>query len=124
MNPEVLRMPVSELELTVRAHNCLKADQIETVADLVTRTERELLLAPGMGKKSLEEIKEVLSRYSLRLSMKAGELHPITGETHENLRGAMRIAAYRVLRACEEDDPVKALDYSKLVVQMKHILDI
>jgi len=124
MNPEVLRMPVGELELTVRAHNCLKAEQIETVADLVTRTEVELFRAPGMGKKSMEEIKEVLNKYNLRLSMHSGELHPITGETHENLRGAMRIAAYRVLRSCEDDDPVKALEYSKLVVQMKHILDI
>ena len=124
MNPEVLRMPVSELELTVRAHNCLKAGQIETVADLVTRTEVELFRAPGMGKKSMEEIKEVLNKYNLRLSMHPGELHPITGETHENLRAVMRIAAYRVLRSCEDDDPVRALEYSKLVVQMKHILDI
>jgi hypothetical protein len=124
MNAEVLRKPVDELELTVRTYNCLKAEEIYTVADLVTRTEHELIRVPNLGKKCLEEIKEVLATYNLRLSMKSGELHPITGETHENLRGAMRIAAYRVLRSCGEDDPVKALEYSKLIVQMKHILDI
>jgi DNA-directed RNA polymerase subunit alpha len=124
MNAEVLRMSVDELEFTVRTYNCLKAEQIYTVADLVVHTENELIRVPNLGKKSLEEIKEVLGKYSLRLSMESGQLHPITGETHENLRAAMRIAAYRVLRSCEEDDPVKAVEYSKLVVQMKHVLDV
>lgn len=124
MNTEVLRMSVDELELTVRTYNCLKAEEICTVADLVTRTEHELIRVPNLGKKSLEEIKEVLNKYNLRLGMHSLELHPITGEIHENLRVAMRLAAYRALRSCEEDDPVKALEYSKLVVQMKHILDI
>jgi DNA-directed RNA polymerase subunit alpha len=62
--------PVDELELTVRSANCLKAEQIYYIGDLVQRTENELLKTPNLGKKSLTEIKEVLAQRGLSLGMK------------------------------------------------------
>jgi DNA-directed RNA polymerase subunit alpha len=62
--------PVDELELTVRSANCLKAEQIYYIGDLVQRTETELLKTPNLGKKSLTEIKEVLAQRELSLGMK------------------------------------------------------
>ena len=56
----ILLRPVDELELTVRSANCLKAENIHYIGDLVQRTEVELLRTPNLGKKSLTEIKEVL----------------------------------------------------------------
>ena len=56
----ILLRPVDELELTVRSANCLKAENIYYIGDLVQRTEVELLRTPNLGKKSLTEIKEVL----------------------------------------------------------------
>lgn len=66
----VFLRPVDELELTVRSANCLKAEQIYYIGDLVQRTENELLKTPNLGKKSLTEIKEVLAQRSLSLGMK------------------------------------------------------
>ncbi|OUU79607.1 MAG: DNA-directed RNA polymerase subunit alpha [Gammaproteobacteria bacterium TMED78] len=68
IEPALLR-PVDELELTVRSANCLKAEQINYIGDLVQRTEVELLRTPNLGKKSLTEIKEVLSKHGLTLGM-------------------------------------------------------
>lgn len=62
--------PVDELELTVRSANCLKAENIYYIGDLVQRTESELLKTPNLGRKSLNEIKEVLSARGLSLGMK------------------------------------------------------
>ena len=60
----VLLRPVEDLELTVRSANCLKAEDIHYIGDLIQRTETDLLKTPNLGKKSLNEIKEVLvSRY-------------------------------------------------------------
>ncbi|MBF4190163.1 DNA-directed RNA polymerase subunit alpha, partial [Serratia ureilytica] len=53
--------PVDDLELTVRSANCLKAEAIHYIGDLVQRTEVELLKTPNLGKKSLTEIKDVLA---------------------------------------------------------------
>ena len=69
INPIMLR-PVDELELTVRAANCLKAENIYYIGDLVQKTETELLKTPNLGKKSLGEIKDVLATHSLSLGMK------------------------------------------------------
>lgn len=69
INPIMLR-PVDELELTVRAANCLKAENIYYIGDLVQKTENELLKTPNLGKKSLGEIKDVLLTHSLSLGMK------------------------------------------------------
>ncbi|MDM8545925.1 DNA-directed RNA polymerase subunit alpha [Candidatus Venteria ishoeyi] len=65
----VFRRPVDELELTVRSANCLKAESIYYIGDLVLRSENELLKTPNLGKKSLNEIKEVLASRGLSLGM-------------------------------------------------------
>lgn len=68
-DPMLLR-PVDDLELTVRSANCLKAESINFIGDLVQKTESELLKTPNLGKKSLTEIKDVLASRSLSLGMK------------------------------------------------------
>lgn len=68
VDPVLLR-PVDDLELTVRSANCLKAENINSIGDLVRRTEFELLKTPNLGKKSLNEIKEVLATHGLELGM-------------------------------------------------------
>jgi DNA-directed RNA polymerase subunit alpha len=62
--------PVDDLELTVRSANCLKAENIFLIGDLIQRTEVELLKTPNLGKKSLNEIKEVLASRGLSLGMR------------------------------------------------------
>ena len=69
VDPILLR-PVDDLELTVRSANCLKAENIHYIGDLVQRTEVELLRTPNLGKKSLTEIKEVLQSHGLMLGMR------------------------------------------------------
>jgi DNA-directed RNA polymerase subunit alpha len=68
-DPALLRS-VDDLELTVRSANCLKAENIFYIGDLVQKTENELLKTPNLGKKSLTEIKDVLAARSLHLGMK------------------------------------------------------
>lgn len=68
VDPILLR-PVDDLELTVRAANCLKAENIYYIGDLVQRTENDLLKTPNLGKKSLTEIKTVLAQRGLTLGM-------------------------------------------------------
>jgi len=68
IDPILLR-PVDDLELTVRAANCLKAEQIYYIGDLVQRTENDLLKTPNLGKKSMTEIKMVLQSRDLNLGM-------------------------------------------------------
>ncbi|HHM05426.1 MAG TPA: DNA-directed RNA polymerase subunit alpha [Gammaproteobacteria bacterium] len=69
IDPILLR-PVDDLELTVRAANCLKAENIYYIGDLIQRTEVELLKTPNLGKKSLTEIKDVLASNGLSLGMR------------------------------------------------------
>ncbi len=69
IDPILLR-PVDDLELTVRSANCLKAENIYYIGDLIQRTENELLKTPNLGRKSLNEIKEVLASRGLTLGMK------------------------------------------------------
>jgi len=66
----VLLRPVDDLELTVRSANCLKAENIYFIGDLVQKSENELLKTPNLGKKSLTEIKDVLASRALSLGMK------------------------------------------------------
>lgn len=66
----ILLRPVDDLELTVRSANCLKAENIYYIGDLIQRTENELLKTPNLGRKSLNEIKEVLAARGLSLGMK------------------------------------------------------
>jgi len=72
----VLMRPVDELELTVRSANCLKAENINYIGDLIQRTEVELLRTPNLGKKSLTEIKEVLESHGLALGMRVENWPP------------------------------------------------
>jgi len=65
----VMMRPVDELELTVRSANCLKAENVHYIGDLVTRMESDLLRTPNLGKKSLNEIKEVLASRGLSLGL-------------------------------------------------------
>ena len=69
IDPVLLR-PVDDLELTVRSANCLKAENIYYIGDLIQRSETELLKTPNLGRKSLNEIKEVLASRGLTLGMK------------------------------------------------------
>jgi DNA-directed RNA polymerase subunit alpha len=69
IDPILLR-PVDDLELTVRSANCLKAENIYYIGDLIQRTETELLKTPNLGRKSLNEIKEVLASRGFTLGMK------------------------------------------------------
>lgn len=69
VDPAFLR-PVDDLELTVRSANCLKAESIYYIGDLIQRTENELLKTPNLGRKSLNEIKDVLASRGLSLGMK------------------------------------------------------
>ncbi|MGB8338997.1 MAG: DNA-directed RNA polymerase subunit alpha [Burkholderiales bacterium] len=66
----ILLQPVDDLELTVRSANCLKAENIYYIGDLIQRSENELLKTPNLGRKSLNEIKEVLASKGLTLGMK------------------------------------------------------
>jgi len=72
----VLMRPVDDLELTVRSANCLKAENIFYIGDLIQRTENELLKTPNLGRKSLNEIKEVLASRGLTLGMKLDNWPP------------------------------------------------
>ena len=75
IDPVLLR-PVDDLELTVRSANCLKAENIYYIGDLVQRTETELLKTPNLGKKSLTEIKDVLASKNLELGMRLDNWPP------------------------------------------------
>ena len=66
----ILFRPIDDLELTVRSANCLKAENVYYIGDLVQRTETELMKTPNLGKKSLNEIKEALKGHELELGMK------------------------------------------------------
>jgi len=75
-DPALLR-PVDELELTVRSANCLKAENIHYIGDLIQRTETELLRTPNLGRKSLNEIKEVLASRGLTLGARLEGWPPV-----------------------------------------------
>ncbi len=67
---EVLNRSVEELELSVRSYNCLKNANIQTISDLVQKTEAEMLRTKNFGRKSLNEIKEILGSLGLSFGMK------------------------------------------------------
>jgi DNA-directed RNA polymerase subunit alpha len=85
IDPILLR-PVDDLELTVRSANCLKAENIYYIGDLIQRTEVELLKTPNLGKKSLTEIKDVLASRGLSLGMRLENWPPA------GLRGSDKVA--------------------------------
>jgi len=79
-NPAFLKK-VDELELSVRSANCLKNDNIVYIGDLVQKTEAEMLRTPNFGRKSLNEIKEVLAQMGLHLGMKYPAGRPRTSKS-------------------------------------------
>jgi DNA-directed RNA polymerase subunit alpha len=83
-NKNLLRS-VNELELSVRAANCLKNANIKTIADLVQKTEADMLRTKNFGKKSLNEIKEILNEMGLGLGMKLDHLSD--GDSSEKREG-------------------------------------
>ncbi|NLA67794.1 MAG: DNA-directed RNA polymerase subunit alpha [Gammaproteobacteria bacterium] len=85
VDPVLLR-PIDDLELTVRSANCLKAESIYYIGDLIQKTEVELLKTPNLGKKSLTEIKEVLAQRGLSLGMKL-ETWPPAGVSAHGMLG-------------------------------------
>lgn len=86
INPVLLR-PVDDLELTVRSANCLKAESIYYIGDLVQHTENELLKTPNLGKKSLTEIKDVLAQQNLALGVKIENWPPLSLIQHDDDNG-------------------------------------
>ena len=82
IDPILLR-PVDDLELTVRSANCLKAESIYYIGDLIQRTEVELLKTPNLGKKSLTEIKDVLASRGLSLGMRLENWPPASIKKEE-----------------------------------------
>ena len=86
---ENLFRSVDELELSVRAYNCLKTANIRTIADLVQKSEAELLKTKNFGKKSLNEIKTILSEMNLSLGMRldAAELERLRAQRERAFEG-------------------------------------
>jgi DNA-directed RNA polymerase subunit alpha len=84
IDPILLR-PVDDLELTVRSANCLKAESIYYIGDLIQRTEVELLKTPNLGKKSLTEIKDVLASRGLSLGMRLENWPPASLKNEREL---------------------------------------
>ena len=101
---DVLLAPVSALQFTVRTENCLAGEKIKYVGDLVQRTERELFLIPNLGKKSLDEIKEVLH------------------DVKSSLNYALRCAADKAHANCVSNDPDKAQVYVDIVTDILRLL--
>jgi DNA-directed RNA polymerase subunit alpha len=82
IDPILLR-PVDDLELTVRSANCLKAENILYIGDLVQKTENELLKTPNLGRKSLSEIKNILAERALSLGQRIDNWPPENFEDEE-----------------------------------------
>jgi DNA-directed RNA polymerase subunit alpha len=87
---ENLNKNVDDLELSVRAFNCLKASGIKTIRELVLKTEPEMLKYRNFGRKSLNEIKELLTKMNLSLGMKLDEQGKLIPPPEEELRAAKR----------------------------------
>ena len=80
----ILLRPVDDLELTVRSANCLKAENIYYIGDLIQRTEVELLKTPNLGKKSLTEIKDVLASHGLSMGVRLENWPPASLKTKKD----------------------------------------
>jgi DNA-directed RNA polymerase subunit alpha len=97
INNENLNRSVEELELSVRSYNCLKNANIQTIGELVQKTEAEMLKTKNFGRKSLNEIKEILGSMGLSLGMKIDEHgNAVPGPTSKNMRH--KVAGYKLGR--------------------------
>jgi DNA-directed RNA polymerase subunit alpha len=105
---ENLNRSVEELELSVRSYNCLKNANIQTIGELVQKTEAEMLKTKNFGRKSLNEIKEILAQMGLSLGMKIDEQgNAVPGPTSIPPAAALA-ASYN--RYDEEDEPLDSVD--------------
>src|SRR6201995_1535445 len=101
---EILNRSVEELELSVRSYNCLKNANIQTIGELVQKTEAEMLKTKNFGRKSLNEIKEILAQMGLSLGMKIDEQgNAVPGPT-SILPAAALAASYGGYEDEDEDD--------------------
>lgn len=132
---DILLAPVDELEFTIRTMNCFVSEGIKQVKDLVQRTEVELFRMPGFGKKSLEEVKEVLASYNLRLNTKlldeypSGNMPPqpilpsVNQSVRHSLNYALRVAADRAHSNCVNNDPEKAQMFINVITDILWLLN-
>jgi DNA-directed RNA polymerase subunit alpha len=101
---ENLNRSVEELELSVRSYNCLKNANIATIGELIQKTEAEMLKTKNFGRKSLNEIKEILAQMGLSLGMKIDENgNPVPGPTSV-LPAATLAASYGAFDDEDEED--------------------
>ena len=109
-----LNRSVEELELSVRSYNCLKNANIQTIGELVQKTEAEMLKTKNFGRKSLNEIKEILAQMGLSLGMKIDEHgNAVPGPT--SILPSATLAAASYGRFDDEDD--EGLDEADLPLQ-------
>jgi DNA-directed RNA polymerase subunit alpha len=110
MRNENLNRSVEELELSVRSYNCLKNANIQTIGELVQKTEPEMLKTKNFGRKSLNEIKEILAQMGLSLGMKIDEHgNAVPGPTSV-LPAATLAASYGRFEDEEEDEDLDGAD--------------
>ncbi len=131
---DILLVPVDALEFTIRTTNCLATENIKYVGDLVQRTEVELFRIPGFGKKSLDEVKEVLANYNLSLNtkmlewpvplgMEPSQITPsVTQSVRNSLNYALRVAADKAHSNCVNNDPEKAQAFVNIVTDILSLL--
>ena len=107
---ENLNRSVEELELSVRSYNCLKNANIATIGELIQKTEAEMLKTKNFGRKSLNEIKEILAQMGLSLGMKIDEQgNPVPGPT-SILPAATLAQSYSNFDDEDEEDDEDDLD--------------
>mgnify|MGYP006296711583 FL=1 len=140
MNTKLLLTPVDALELTVRTYNCLKAENIFTIGDLVRRTELELLRMPNFGRKSLTEVKEILWGRNLKLGMQLDNWppsvltkaileieHKDTDADIKTIRTLLNLviqkSAEKSYMACMDDQPDQAALYLRLIANAQVLLN-
>jgi hypothetical protein len=130
---DILLAPVNALAFTIRTTNCLATENIKYVGDLVQRTERELFQIPNLGRKSLDEIKEILASYNLSLGTEIAAWPPheigipqVNEEVRQtvmhSLNYALRVAADKAHANCVGNDPDKARVFVNIVADILSLL--
>jgi hypothetical protein len=130
---DILLAPVDELEFTIRVANCFTSEGIKQVKDLVQLTEVELFRMPGFGRKSLQEVKEVLAGYNLSLNTKLLDEDPPLGMSSQvlpsvnqsvrhSLNYTLRVAADQAHSNCVNNEPEKAQLFINIIVDILELL--